>query len=241
MENCITERAIELRQVKECLDEEITECKRAVELMKASLKEKELLLREMHHRIKNNLGIVNALLALQARYTDDEAHRLLFHELQNRVRCMAIAHERLYKTEKQSNLSACEYMASLVDHLVKSSSFIGSSIELKKEVEDASFTLDTAISLGFLVTELVSNCVKHAFPRGRTGLITLDLRSTEPSTFQLSVKDNGIGIPGDIDLTNPTSLGWELIDTFVERLQGKMEIIRHKGTEVRVIFKDPPD
>jgi len=215
---------------------DITERKKAEEQIKASLKEKEILLREIHHRVKNNLTLVCGLLTLQAEYAD-ETHRRLFEELEARVMSMAVAHEKLYKSESLAHLNVEEYISELIDHLVGSAR-LGVSIQLRKEIQGVSFGLDTAIPVGFIVTELVSNCLKHAFPDGREGEISVSLRSTGEKELELVVSDNGVGIPEEIDLANAASLGMDLVNAFVTKLKGRMEIRRDNGTEIRLRFKE---
>jgi PAS domain S-box-containing protein len=214
---------------------DLTERKRAEQLIKASLQEKEVLLREIHHRVKNNLAVVCGLLTLQAEYATDDAHRKMFEDTETRVRSMALAHEKLYQTEDLASLDAGEYVGGLVDHLVDSSS-LGMPIQLKKEIDDVSFRLDIVIPLGFILTELVSNCLRHAFPKGREGAIRISLRSVAEKEFELVVSDNGVGIPDGIDLQNPVSMGMDLVNTFASQINGDIEIRRDKGTEVRVRF-----
>ncbi len=214
----------------------IVERKRAEEQVKESLKEKEILLREIHHRVKNNLSLVCSLLSLQAGYAD-ETHARLFQDLEARVMSMALAHERLYQSDSLANLNLEDYIGGLIDHLVGSIR-LRAPVQLRKEIHDVSFGLDTAIPVGFIVTELVSNCLKHAFPDDREGEITISLRSLPNNQFELEVSDNGVGIPEEMDLADGTSLGMDLVDAFVTKLKGSMEISRDNGTQVRLKFKE---
>jgi len=217
---------------------DITERKKALERTKASLAEKEVLLREIHHRVKNNLALVSSLLGLQSDHATDEMHRKMFADCRNRVKSMAQAHELLYQSENLAYLNVRKYVANLLDHLILSIGSIGASIEIKKEIEDVSFGLDTAIPVGFLLTELLSNCLKHAFPKGGEGEIAISLRAIDRDMFELCVRDDGIGIPENIDIDNPQSMGIDLIETFVHKLHGSIRIIRKNGTEFRIRFKE---
>ncbi|MFC1833099.1 PAS domain S-box protein [Thermodesulfobacteriota bacterium] len=217
---------------------DITERKMAEEQIKASLAEKEVLLREIHHRVKNNLAVINSLLSAQSQYARDDFHRQMFKNSQDRVRSMSLAHEVLYQSESLADVRGSDYIGNLVDHLVVSLSGLGKIIDVKKEMEDVSFGLKTAIPLGFLVTELFSNCLKHAFLDRNEGEIKVFLKSVNKNEFELVIKDNGIGMPEDVDLKNPTSLGLDLVDTFVEQLKGEIEVRRDAGTEVRIRFKE---
>lgn len=216
---------------------DITDRKKADEQIQASLKEKEVLLREIHHRVKNNLALVCSLLTLQSGYASDESHHQMFEDLEARIRSMAMAHERLYQSKSLASLNMSEYVNDLVDHLVAATS-LGTAIEIRKEIEPLSFGLDTAIPIGFLLTELVSNCLKHAFPESRRGRIEVSLSSVGENGFELVVSDDGVGMPEEIDLENPESLGLDLVRAFVAKLKGSMEIARDRGTSVRVSFRE---
>ncbi len=215
---------------------DISDRKKAEAQIKANLKEKEILLREVHHRVKNNLTLVCSLLSLQAGYAD-ETHRRLFEDLEMRVMSMALAHEKLYKTDTLADLDLEEYVSELIDHLVGAVRS-GASIRLIKDIHGVSFGLDTAIPVGFVLTELVSNCLKHAFPDVREGEIRISLRSVGEKEFELVVSDNGVGMPEEIDLENSGSLGMDLVHAFVVKLKGRIEIRRENGTEILLRFKE---
>ena len=216
----------------------ITERKRAEDQIRASLKEKEVLLREIHHRVKNNLAVINSLLRLQSRRTTDETHRVVLEDANKRVMSMALAHELLYRSKNLAVISMSKYITKLVDHLVGSSLVTGNAIRVMKEITEITLNLDTAVPLGFLITELVTNCLKHAFPETRDGEIVLSLHPVNEKAFELVVADNGIGIPNGVDPANSTSLGLSLVNTFVKQLDGEIEIIRENGTEVRINFRE---
>lgn len=210
----------------------------AQEKIKASLAEKEVLLREIHHRVKNNLAIISSLLSLRAEYPSDKTAQELFDEVKTRIRSMAIAHEILYQSENLAYISIQDYLGNLLNHILYSHGSIGTSVSLETEIEEVSFGLNTAIPLGFLLTEVISNCLKHAFPYGRQGKIRVSLRSVNDREFELIIADNGVGIPESVDFRNPKSMGMDLIDTFVDQLQGSVEISGNQGAEVRILFKD---
>ncbi len=238
LEQRVDERTAELRETNEQLRNEVSDRKKAEEEVKASLKEKEVLLREIHHRVKNNLAVISSLLVLQSGYATDESHRKMFEDAEARVRSMAMAHEKLYQSESLAALDIPEYVNGLADHLIDSTG-LGYPLEIRKDIEDVSFGIDTAIPLGFILTELLSNCLKHAFPDGREGEIRIVLRSVGAKEFELVVSDNGVGMPKDIDLENPESLGWDLVNAFAGKIEGAIEIRREEGTEVRIRFKEP--
>ncbi len=217
---------------------DITDRKIAERQIEESLREKEVLLREVHHRVKNNLNVIHSLLSLQSDYAADEFHRRMFEETQARVRSMAEAHERLYRSESLATLDIDDYVGSLVDHLVGESPETGGRIHLSREIVDVSFGLDTAIPLGMIVNELVSNCLKHAFPDERKGEIGISIRRMDEDEFELKVKDDGAGIGKEINWDAPDSLGLDLVDAFVKMLHGRIEISANAGTTVLIRFKE---
>lgn len=217
---------------------DITDQKTAEKRIKAALNEKEILLREIHHRVKNNLAVISSLISLQAAHAKDDFHKQMFRDVQTRVRSMAIAHEKLYQSNSLSKLSMRTYVRSLVDHLTASSAPIGSPIRLKKEVDDVTLGLDTAMPLGFILTELVSNCLKHAFPPGTRGEVTVTLRSLGENEYELVVADNGVGLPEQFSFDTLKTLGLDLVRTFATQLNGRVEIKREHGTEFCITFKD---
>jgi PAS domain S-box-containing protein len=215
---------------------DITDRKNAEDQLLASLKEKDVLLQEIHHRVKNNLAVIHSLLGLQSGYVEEEVQRRMFKDAQARVKSMALAHEKLYQSRNLAALDINEYVDSLTDHLVGSSQGSGYGITLIKEIEDVSLKLDTAIPLGFILTELVSNCLRHAFPNGEEGTIHVSLKPAGADAFELVVRDDGVGMPKEVDLKNSTTFGLDLVDTFVQQLGGKIETFREHGTEIRLQF-----
>ena len=154
-----------------------------------------------------------------------------------RIQSMALAHEKLYQSKNLADLNVQEFIGNLVDHLVTDNASLGTSISLKKDIDPVSFGPDTAIPLGFILNELVCNCLKHAFPEGSTGEIRISLRSLGEEEFELLVGDNGIGMPRGLDLHDSPSLGLNLVDLFTTQLKGTTEIKRNDGTEIRIRFK----
>jgi PAS domain S-box-containing protein len=217
---------------------DITDRKKAEEKIRVSLAEKEVLLREIHHRVKNNLAVINSLLSLRASYANHKTPQEMLDEVGTRIRSIAAAHEILYRTENPADLSVRDYIENLVSHITVTHSTVGQNVSLHYEIEDVSFGLSTAIPLGFLLTELVSNCFKHAFPAQTEGKISIILHPFSQTEFELVVADNGIGLPADVTPEKPTSMGFDLITTFVEQLDGEIKVNRNNGTEVRIRFKD---
>ncbi|MBM4241555.1 MAG: PAS domain S-box protein [Euryarchaeota archaeon] len=216
---------------------DITERKKAEEQIKASLKEKEVLVQEIHHRVKNNLQIVSSLLNLQTRYVDDQESINVLQESQGRVKSMAIVHELLYQTRSLAEIDLSRYVPSLVSYLFDSYNVDPQRIKLKMEMEDVLFNIDTAIPCGLIINELVSNSLKHAFPEGREGEITIKLHDTD-GKYMLTISDNGVGFPEDIDFQKTDTLGLQLVNNLTSQIDGTIELDRSYGTEFKIIFKE---
>jgi len=212
------------------------ERQRAEEQIRASLEEKTWLLKEIHHRVKNNLQIVSSLLQLQSRYIEDEEVLDIFRETQNRVKSMALIHERLYRSDDLETIDFDEYTRNLVNHLVRTYRDASRHVEIRREVEDIKLDADTGIPCGLIITELVSNAMKYAFPEGRKGTITITLRRAGERAYVLSVSDDGVGLPEDFDLSSTESLGMQLISTLVDQLDGEVEIDGSQGTRFTITF-----
>lgn len=215
---------------------DITDRKAWEKRIQASLEEKEVLLREIHHRVKNNLAVVSSLLRLQARHTKDEYHRRMFEEAQDRIRSIALAHEKLCQSESLADLNVRDYLTNLVDHLFASSGKVGSTVQLQKEIVEVHVGLEIAVTLGFIVTELLSNCLKHAFPEGRSGRVLLSLERLDESTLQLVVADNGVGLPAHIQVESARTLGLDLVRIFSRQLEGRLDVRHNQGTEFILRF-----
>ncbi|MFH0824022.1 MAG: PAS domain S-box protein [Pseudomonadota bacterium] len=215
---------------------DITERKRAEDIIAASLKEKDVLLREIHHRVKNNLAVISSLLNLQAGYASDDNQRRMLEDAKSRIRSMVLAHEMLYQSENLADISAGDYVKRLSHHLVSQFGSVGHDINIRTEIDPGRLPLDTAIPIGFIITELLSNCFKHAFKGRDQGEITVSFRGVDDDTMELIVADNGIGLPEHPDLNNPQSLGFDLLAAFVAQLDGKMTIRINEGTLIRITF-----
>ncbi|MDD5473933.1 MAG: MASE3 domain-containing protein [Candidatus Methanoperedens sp.] len=217
---------------------DITERRRAEEQIKTSLKEKEVLLREIHHRVKNNMQIISSLLKLQSSYIKDKKYGDIYKESQNRIIAMSLIHEKLYQSRDFTKIDSRGYIKDLVNGLVQSYEVPG-RIKFIVNVEIASLSMNTAVPCGLLINELVSNSVKHGFPDGRDGEIKISLHPIEDNKIELIVSDNGIGIPENIDFRKTNSWGLRLITILSEnQLHGDINLDRSKGTEFRIIFRD---
>ena len=215
---------------------DITDRKKAEKQIKASLKEKEVLLREIHHRVKNNLQVVSSLLSLQSNTLTDDNMREIFNESQNRIRSMALVHENLYQSKNLASIDFRKYIETLASGLLQSYGGNANKITLNIMIDDISVGIDTAIPCGLIINELVANSLKHAFPHGRKGEIKIELHSVG-DTFELIVSDNGKGIPENIDFENTESLGLMLVTILAEdQLDGEITLEREGGTTFHVTW-----
>ena len=213
---------------------DVTERKRAENEMKASLREKEVLLREIHHRVKNNLQIVSSLLSLQSRSVKDPEALGKFTDSLERIKSIALLHEKLYLSKNLARIDFAEYAPNLVSSLAATYHADQDGVRLETDVKDVSLELETAVPCGLILTELVTNALKYAFPGGAPGRIRIGMERRADDTVCLRVADTGVGMPEGV--RNPDSLGLKLVTTLVEQLKGRMEIRRQNGTEVTICF-----
>lgn len=211
---------------------DITEMKQAEDLHK-----KDILLKEIHHRVKNNLQVMSSLLNLQSRKFKDPDVIEAFKESQHRARSMAIAHERLYHSQSLEDINFKIYIQSLVEYLVSSYGFSGENIKININIEDISLGVDTSVPLGLIINEIVSNTLKHAF-NDDSGEIHIKMHQSGEDTYILNIADNGIGFPEELDFRNADSLGLQLVNSLVDQIEGHLEIKRNKGTEFEISFKE---
>jgi two-component sensor histidine kinase len=234
----VQERTAELAQANEALQGEITERKRAEEQIKTSLREKEILLQEIHHRVKNNLQVISSLLYLQSTSIEDQQSLEILQDSQNRVRTMALVHERLYQSEDLAKISLAEYIRNLANNLFQSYDIHPGAIKLKVNVGEVHLGIDTAIPCGLIVNELVSNCLKHAFPDGRAGEIRIEFWADGDGRYNLIVSDDGVGFPQDIDFRTTSSLGLQLVNNLTTQLRGTIGLDRTGGTAFKIAFTE---
>ena len=217
--------------------QDITERNNTENQLKTSLKDKDMLLREIHHRVKNNLQIISSLLNLQSRYITDGDALDVFSESQNRVRSMAIIHEKLYNSESMSEIDFGEYISDLTESLFYNYRVNPSKVKLKENMEEIFFDVDTAIPCGLIVNELITNCLKHAFPGDTKGEICIELFRKDDK-YVLNVKDDGVGFPEDIDFKNTESLGLQLVINLVSQIEGTVELDSTNGSSFNIIFNE---
>lgn len=205
--------------------------------LQISLEEKKLLLRELHHRVKNNLMIISSLLNLQSTYIKDEESKKIFKESQNRARSMALIHERLYQSTDLKRINFGEYIRTLANDLYHSYVMDPNLIKLNIDVEDIRLDINTSIPLGLIVNELITNSLKHAFPPSSQGEIKI-IFQTQDEKYLLEVIDDGIGFPKDIDYKNTDSLGLRLVTNLTQQIDGSIEFNTTPGTSFKIIFKE---
>lgn len=218
------------------IHQDITEQKQAEEKIKASLKEKEVLLKEIHHRVKNNLGIVSSLLQMQCRRTQDPVVTAILRDSQNRIASIALVHEKLYRSEDLADIDFAQYIPDLTTHLFDSYNVSSSQIKLNIQVDNASLDIETAIPCGLIINELVSNALKYAFVGNRGGKIEVKFYQKSESNLILIIKDNGVGLPENFDSKKTKTLGITLVQGLVKQLRGKLEIDSQQGTEFKITF-----
>ena len=210
---------------------DVTEEKHAEEELRRSLAEKEVLLREVHHRFKNNMQVVSSLLGLESRHLQDQATVDLFKDAENRIRAMSLVHERLYRCTDLARINCDRYVRDVVSQLLHAYPS-GERVTCRFNIRDVELSVDTAIPFGLIVNELVSNALKHAFPGVRGGAIQIGVCWTEPGMLELVVADDGVGIPDEVDTASIHTLGIRLVHQIAERqLQGTISLGRVGGTQ----------
>jgi len=218
-----------------CVAQDISDLKEAEQELRASLEEKEVLLREIHHRVKNNLQVISSLLHLQSRDVDDATARQLFTDSQSRIRSMALIHEQLYQSEDLAQLNVEGYLQQLTDHLFRTYNMRGSSVTLAIEADGASLAMDQAIPCGLIVNELVSNALEHAFPGDRSGTVRVALTRTSGAAC-LVVEDDGVGTWDPAAIETSDTLGLKLVRGLVQQLGGDLTVAAPAGLRFTITF-----
>lgn len=224
--------------------QDITQRKVAEEKIKASLKEKEVLLKEIHHRVKNNMQIIHSLLSLQSDRLKDRKVLSMIKETQQRIKSMAFVHERLYQSKDLARIEFGDYVKKLLMSLFHSYGIDSTPIKQNIDIDNVFLDINSAIPCGLIINELVSNSLKHAFPRDRVkgekghteGEIYIGLSSGKNNKYSLIVSDNGIGFPEDLDFQNADSLGLQIVNTLVEQLEGSIGLQKGSGTIFKIEF-----
>ncbi|MDA8091132.1 MAG: PAS domain S-box protein [Nitrospiraceae bacterium] len=245
LEAAVRMRTLELVGANRALEQELTERKRAEESLrqseeklKVSLKEKEVLLREIYHRTKNNMQVIISLIKLQLASVTNDKTMQMFNDTQNRIMSMAIVHEKLYKSKDLSNVNLKTYLNDLAGSLLESYK-MSQKISLTIAAEDILLCIDVITPLGLIINELMTNSLKYAFPDGRKGEIRIDAHLASNGEMEVHFADNGAGFPEGFDLRNAKSLGLRLVRSLAEmQLGGKIELKSNKGAEFVIWFKD---
>jgi PAS domain S-box-containing protein len=223
------------------ITQNITERKHAEERVLAALAEKEVLLKEIHHRVKNNLQVVASLLDLQAQTIDDEQARLLFGESRNRIEAMSLIHEKLYRSKDLAKIEFKEYVDDLTENVFALHKDWKERVALRTDIRGVSLDVERAIPCGLIINELVTNALRHAFPGREKGTVTVGMHSAADGMHTLSVSDNGTGFPEGLDFRNTKSLGMQLVISLVAQLGGDIELQRKEGTAFTVTFQGAND
>jgi PAS domain S-box-containing protein len=222
------------------LARDVTEREHATRVLEQSLAEKEVLLKEIHHRVKNNLQVIASLINLQSRRVTDPVARALFEDTRSRVHAIALLHERLYSTKDLARIDVADYLGGLVQQLARANKEDGRTIDVRVDAVNIHYDIDTAVPVGLIVNELVTNAFKHAFPSGQRarGSIRVEVRN-ELGRNTIVVQDDGVGFPEALDLKQTSSLGMLLITSLSRQLAGDVVIERGPGARCIVTFPDP--
>ena len=219
--------------------EDITESKIAEKTIRASLKEKEVLLRELYHRTKNNMQVVSSLIGLKSASIKDEQMKNILHEMKNRIQTIALVHQKLYQSQNLSRVDLKEYITDLVNLLINSYAAEQDKITFTLNLENINVLIDTAVPCGLIINELISNSYKHAFPGDMKGNIDIRLKKLEEDTIELVISDNGIGIPDGFNLLGKNTLGMQVFyNIATEQLMGDVKVDSSCGLTFTIHFKD---
>ncbi len=228
-----------LRGLSEALTlsrQENEERRKIEERLHGSLHEKEILLKEIHHRVKNNMQIISSLISLQLNYISTKEQREQFLDIQSRVRSMALVHEQLYRSANFSGINLGEYLTTLKENIFHSFHLGIRNTEIHIDVDNLAIDLDRAIPIGLIVNELVTNAIKYAFTDGRAGRVDIVCREDGPEKYLLRISDNGVGIADDIDFTNSPSLGLQIVNALVMQIRGTISLEKNGGTRFNISF-----
>ncbi|MEG4404580.1 PAS domain S-box protein [Microcoleus sp. MON2_D5] len=227
------------KKVIQAVVRDITDRKRDEDGIKASLAEKEVLLKEIHHRVKNNLQVISSLLKLQSRYIQDSRVSEMLKESQNRVSSMALVHEQLYQSKDLSKIDFAEYIQNLAHNLFQAYETHAECVNLETNIMPCFLNIDTAVPCGLIINELVTNALKYAFKGQIKGKINIDFYLNKNLFCVLSVSDSGIGFPQDLDYRKARTLGLRLVGSLVKLIRGKIELLDTAGTNFKITFPQP--
>jgi PAS domain S-box-containing protein len=220
------------------IQNDVTARKQAEEQIRSSLQEKEILLKEVHHRVKNNLVVVSSLLDWQADYLTDPAAIKIFEQSQYRIQSMALIHEKLYQSKNLAKIDLSEYLQTLAQQLAFSSNLDNERITIDFDLHPILLNIETATPCGLIVNELISNVFEHAFPNHETGQIWLKVKENAQNQVTITIQDNGVGFPADLDFQNTESLGLQLVCLLTKQLEGEITVSCNHGTTFKLIFSE---
>ncbi len=238
LEKRVEQRTVELKQSNQLLQQEIGERKQAENKLRNSLQEKEILLKEIYHRVKNNLLVVSSMFELQANCVEDPEIATIFQHSQDRLHSMALVHEQLYRSQNLTELDLGQYIVALIDKLSGSYDISEQGINFLLDTDTIYVNIETAHSCGLIINELAANALEHAFRDRQSGNIWLGLQRDENSQIILQVKDDGVGFPEDFDFINADSLGLKLVRILTRQIEGEMKISTNNGTCFTITFSE---
>jgi len=211
--------------------------KEAEEYLKKSLEEKDILLREVHHRVKNNMQIISSILRMQSRNIEDPKLKDVLQESQNRIHSMALIHENLYNNKSLADIKFSSYIKSLTGNIARTYTSQNANVNFDYHIDDAYLPMDIAIPCGLIINELISNSLKYAFVDKENGTISISFKHIKGDEFELTVSDDGIGISDEIDITKTKSLGMKILHKLVQQIEGELQSDFSNGTKFTIIFK----
>lgn len=220
---------------------DVTARKQMEEDLRQAVEDKDVLMKEIHHRTKNNMAVIQSLLNLQSGRMKDKAAMSSLNESAHRVKTLSTIHESLYSTGDLTSINIRSYLQSLATDLFNAFGADPSRVTLKINLPDIKMDVDQVIPIGLIVNELLTNVFKYAFPDGKEGEVLLELSDSDEETFELQVADTGIGLPGDLDISNPKSLGLQLVSSLSAQIRGRLSVSSENGTAFRIIFKKNSD
>ena len=219
-----------------CFFEDITESKQAEEKLGQALREKDFLIKEIHHRVKNNIQILYSLLRLQSAHIVDPQVRAQLLSNLNRVRAMSLVQERLHASNNFSRIDFPAYIQNMIVHLQSFHRTDPAQIRVGVDMEECLMDIRQAVPLGLVINELISNAFRHAFPDGKTGTVSIFFRAMEDGSYRFEIKDDGVGVPRDVDFELPSSFGLQIVKTLSDQLNGDLRVVRDGGTEITITF-----
>ncbi len=219
------------------ISRDITEIMETQKKLQVALEQKEMLLKEIHHRVKNNLMIISSLLSIQSRFIKDKEALGIFKESQNRAKSMALIHERLYRSTDLKRIDIGDYIRTLSNDLFHTYVVNSQKIQIKLDVEDVMVDINTAIPLGLIINEIITNALKHAFPNDMQGTLLISFHRIDDK-LKLEVSDDGIGFPKDLDYKNTSSMGLQLVNSLSNQIDAELNVFMEKGTCFQIIFPE---